>query len=67
MKIRIHQNFIRKLARQVAYITKDKPLAARKFKSDILSQLKLLHNYPYRNKKSIYFDSKEIRGLIFKG
>lgn len=38
MKIRVQHSFLKKLNRQVAYIAKDKPDAARKFlKTDYLN------------------------------
>jgi len=67
MKIKITKSFKSKLNKQVNYIAKDKPSAARKFKNDILSEIKGIPNMPYRNRKSIFFDNKEIREFIFKG
>ncbi len=67
MKIRIAKKFRDKLNKQVDYIAKDKPSAARKFKNDLLSKIKDISNMPFSNRKSIFFDNKEIREFIFKG
>ncbi|NVJ46111.1 MAG: type II toxin-antitoxin system RelE/ParE family toxin, partial [Cytophagia bacterium] len=67
MRIRLQDSFIRKLNRQVAYIAWDKPSAARKFKNDLLIKLKGINDHPFKHRKSIYFDDKNIRDLIFKG
>jgi len=67
MKIKLHENFVRKLTRQVAYIAADKPKAARKFKNDLIAKIKTTTDYPFKCKKSIYFDSDNFRDLTFKG
>jgi plasmid stabilization system protein ParE len=67
MKIKILQSFSIKLANQVEYIAKDKPVAARKLKNEILSLLKKIPKNPYLNRKSIYFDNSTIRDLVCKG
>ncbi len=67
MKIKILKSFSLKLADQVEYITRDKPQAARKFKTDILRVIKELSKMPYKNKPSIYFNDVSIRDLAFKG
>jgi len=67
MKIKITPSFRNKLKDQVEFIAKDKPGAARKFKSDILKQISSVSAMPYRARKSIFFDRDDIRDLIFKG
>jgi len=67
MKIKITKQFSDKLNKQVDYIAKDKPSTARKFKNEIILRIKGIINMPYRNRKSIFFDNKEIREFIFKG
>lgn len=67
MKIKITKKFRDKLNKQVDYIAKDKPSAARKFKNDILIEIKGISNMPYSNRKSIFFDNNEIREFIYKG
>jgi plasmid stabilization system protein ParE len=67
MKIDILLSFRDKLGHKIAYIAKDIPEAARKFKNEILKRIKQLLKNPYSNRKSIYFDRPDIRDLIFKG
>ena len=67
MKLRILKTFGDKLNDQVGYIAKDKPYAARKFKSDILKRIREIPDMPFANRKSIFFDRDDIRDLIFKG
>ena len=67
MRIKITRSFRDKLNDQVAYIAKDKPFAARKFKSLVLKEIKEIPNLPYKNRKSIFFDREDIRDLLVKG
>lgn len=54
MKIDITKVFRLDLDSQVRYISKDKPLAARKFKSDLIKNIKKDLKQPFHYKKSIY-------------
>ncbi|ENA1806594.1 hypothetical protein ABF226_001007 [Flavobacterium psychrophilum] len=47
---------------QVVYVSEDKPQVLRKFKKDLLKNLK----FPFKYKKLIYFDNILIRDYIFK-
>ena len=67
MKIIYTENFVLRLEKQLKFITKDKPLAAKKFKTDILANIKSISSNPYLFRKSIYFEDNSIRDLIFKG
>lgn len=67
MTIKILKSFSTKLEKQIAYISKDKPQAARNFKKEILERIKELDSMPYKHQKSKYFDSEAIRDLVFKG
>lgn len=67
MKIEITLSFREKLGNQIAYIAKDKPKAAQKFKKEIIKKIRQLPQNPYSNRKSIYFERSDIRDLIFKG
>jgi plasmid stabilization system protein ParE len=64
MKLRILKSFRDKLNEQIEYIAKDKPRAARKFKSDILRRIKEIHAMPFAYRRSIFFDREDIRDLI---
>jgi plasmid stabilization system protein ParE len=67
MKIRLQDDFLFVLNNQVDYISRDKPAAARKFKKDLLLNLKKDLQSPFHYKKSIYFDDENIRDYVFKG
>lgn len=67
MKIRFEESFIDSLALKLEYIAKDKPLAARKFKDELIASCRDIIHMPYKHRKSIYHDDENIRDLIFKG
>ena len=67
MKIRFEKDFLLALNEQVEYIAKDKPRAARKFKSDLIKNLQKDLKKPFHFKKSIYFGAENIRDYVFKG
>jgi plasmid stabilization system protein ParE len=67
MRLKILTSFKVKLNEQVEFIAKDKPSAARKFKSEIIGRIKSVTQMPYKNRKSIFFDREDIREIIYKG
>ena len=67
MKIKLSSKFRNKLERQVRYIAKDKPGAARKFKTDLLTEIRKISDHPYSFRQSIYFENENIREMIYKG
>lgn len=67
MKIEIQDSFSEKLLEVLDFISKDKPIAARKFKADILKKIKSLQEFQFQCKKSIYFNENSIRDMVFKG
>ena len=67
MRLNILTSFKLKLNEQVEFIAKDKPSAARKFKSELIERIKAVTQMPYKNRKSIFFDREDIRELIYKG
>ncbi len=67
MKIKFTVKFKFLLEDQVRYISKDKPTAAKKFKKDLLVNLKKDLKYPFHYKQSIYSDDENVRDYIFKG
>jgi len=67
MKIKIFPSFSEKLKDQVDFIAKDKPAAARKFKSEVLQRIREISKMPLSHRKSIFFDREDIRDLIIKG
>ena len=67
MRIIFKDTFLQRLSRQIDYIALDSSKRARKFKNDVLNEIRRIPDMPYANRKSIYFDNDQIRDLIFKG
>ncbi len=67
MKIKLTNEFNYDLNDIVDFISKDKPLAARKFKKDLIEKLNRDLLNPFQFKKSIYFEDENIRDYVFKG
>jgi plasmid stabilization system protein ParE len=67
MKVSFEAKFIERLNDQVRYISKDKPQAARKFKSDLIKKIRKDLKQPFHFKKSIYYKKENIRDYVFKG
>ena len=67
MKIKILPSFSETLLNHIEFIAQDKVSAARKFKSDILSKIQAIQSFPYKHRKSIFFDDASIRDMVFKG
>ena len=67
MKIKFTVKFKFLLEDQVRYISNDKPTAAKKFKKDLLANLKKDLKYPFHYKQSIYSDDENVRDYVFKG
>ena len=59
--------FVNRLEGFVEIIAEDKPSAARKFHQEIINACKEIQNFPYKHRKSIYFDDEDIRDLVYKG
>lgn len=67
MKIKPTIEFNYDLNDIVHFISKDKPIAARKFKNELLKKIKKDLLNPYHFKKSKYFDDEDYRDYVFKG
>lgn len=67
MKINLRESFQSRFLRQLEYISRDNPSAARKFKNDLLRAINSLPQKAWACRKSIYFEDEQIRDLIFKG
>ena len=67
MRIKFQEEFLFELNNQIHYISKDKPVAARKFKSDLLRNINKDLKNPLQFKKSIYYNDENIRDYVFKG
>jgi plasmid stabilization system protein ParE len=67
MKIVLKDTFLNRLEEQINYIATDNPTRAREFKNEVLEKVKAIPRFPYRCRKSIYFDEENIRDLVFRG
>jgi plasmid stabilization system protein ParE len=67
MRIKLTIEFNYDLKDIVDFISRDKPLAARKFKAELVKNIKKDLKQPFLFKKSIYFDDENIRDYVFKG
>ncbi len=67
MRINFTLKFKFLLENQVRFIAKDKPIAAKKFKNDLITNLKNDLKFPFHFKKSIYSDDENARDYVFKG
>jgi plasmid stabilization system protein ParE len=67
MRIRLQDDFLLALNNQVDYISREKPIVARKFKNDLLKNIRKDLKQPFHFKKSRYFDNENIRDYVFKG
>lgn len=67
MKIVYKATFVDRLEKQLRYIARDNPSAAKRLKKDIINKIKSIPLNPRLFRKSIYFEDETIRDLIFKG
>ena len=67
MKIIETNLYINQLLKVLKYISNDKISAARKFKQRLSKNIKNLINFPYKYRKSYYYDEETIRDMIFEG
>ena len=67
MKIKFSEDFYDLLNDIMSFIALDKPLAAKKFRKDIIAVIKKDLKYPYNYKKSAYFNDENYRDYVFKG
>ena len=67
MQIEFDTNFQENLFDILEYIAKDKLSASQKFRKELFKEIKNIPNFPYKHRKSFYFDNSDIRDLIFKG
>ena len=67
MRIDLDDEFFDLLGEIVRFIAKDKPLAARKLKKDLISAIIKDLKFPYNYKKSFYFNDDSFRDYVFKG
>ena len=66
MQIKLDKKFEINFNSILDYIAKDKLSASKKFRKDLFEQIKNLPNYPYKFRKSFYFNDEKIRDMTFK-
>ncbi len=66
MTIKRTEKYQTELLSVLKNIANDKITASKKFKIDLNKQIKNIPNFPYKHRKSIYFNDENIRDMIFK-
>ncbi len=66
MQITRTQSFKKQFRDIIFYIAKDKKDAARNFKNKLNNSIDNLDNFPYKYRKSYYYDDENIRDMVFK-
>ena len=67
MKIIRTNLFISQLQRSLIFIAKDKMSASKDFRSKLNNSIKEIIDFPYKYRKSIYFEDENIRDMVFNG
>ena len=67
MIIEYDENFSYKFKTIWSFIAQDSKNRANNFKKELKNNIEEIGNFPYKYRKSRWFDNKNIRDLIFKG
>jgi len=67
MIIEKKEKFLSALQHILLYIGADKPSAALRFADALNKQIENLIHFPYKYRKSHYFDDEAYRDMVFKG
>ena len=67
MKIKRFKRYQNSLFQILDYIAQDKLSASENFLNELDALINNLPNFPYKYRKSIYFDNENIRDMIYKG
>ena len=67
MRIKLTVEFNYDFKDIIDFISRDKPLAARKFKIELIKNIKKDLKQSFLFKKSIYFDDENTRDYVFEG
>ena len=67
MIILYDEQFIEKFTHIYNFISKDSINRADIFKNDLKKHIELIPHFPYKARKSKWFEDEQIRDLIFKG
>ncbi len=66
MRIKLDKKFEINFYSILDYIAKDKLSASKKFRKNLFELIKELPHYPYKFRKSYYFNDENIRDMTFK-
>lgn len=66
MKIVKTEAYQNELLEILKHIADDKVEASKKFKNELNIQIGKIPDFPYKYRKSIYFDDENVRDMIFK-
>jgi hypothetical protein len=67
MKIIKDKKYTSSLYSIIKYIAQDKLTVAKSFESSLNHKIKKIPNFPYKHRKSFYFQDDTYRDLIYKG
>lgn len=67
MKIIESNEYKIRLREVTNFIKKDKKSAAINFAKELRKNIRGLNNYPFKFRKSVYFNDENIRDMIYKG
>ncbi|MDY0320455.1 MAG: type II toxin-antitoxin system RelE/ParE family toxin [Arcobacteraceae bacterium] len=67
MKIIKDSQYTKALCNIIRYIAQDKLTAAKNFESNLNHKIKKIPHFPYKHRKSFYFQDDTYRDLIYKG
>lgn len=66
MIIKRTEEYQKEILAILKYIANDKITASRKFNKDLNEQIAKIPDFPYKYRKSIYFNDENVRDMIFK-
>ena len=67
MQIAKDKKYINALKNILRYISKDSKVKSRNFERSLNQHIKNIVHFPYKYRKSFYYNNENIRDLIFKG
>jgi plasmid stabilization system protein ParE len=67
MRINRSPRYLQNLFKILDHIAQDKLSASGNFKNDLDELIENIPNFPYKFRKSVYFDDENIRDMIYKG
>jgi len=67
MRIEYSEVFLRQLDAQTRYIARDKPAAAKRFRKNVMREVRRVTQSPFSNRQSVFFEDRNYRDLVFKG